>query len=423
MPKILWRPDLHEDLKPMKSIKECIKLPYFALRWGEPYCQDILYLLSLLLSESRKLHVFDRYCSSQRSTMDLSTIEYHRQCNIEVARAAEEHALGMLGNDELKMIQAAATLTQMRRPMPVGLAVNLIEVPPFLPPSPKRKRADGDEADGGAARPHKRQRTSETENELVTRDGGIAWEEKAEEEKPADTEGSSNPGSKKTANTRSSKGDAAIKMEEDQILHNIRETLTARSKEKADYDAFWDAICPDNGSSVDLPLFTEEDEEGMKKGSSKGATKPVKAAVPAKLGDPGDLHASEIVLCNRIGLDYGSYRCQKRRIFLAIAICTEFYSRRLEQQPTFRARTIGVSQGQVFCNIDVNITSSMMRAFMFWGWVPPIVYKDPDRKGCVVVSREYLDHFPREHRLGLLREVAVWEEQMKKPSAARKALG
>lgn len=415
MPKMLFRPDLREDLKPIKPIKpikESISLSYLGLRWEDPYCQDVLYLLSLLLTESRKIQRSSRRCSRKRSIMELSAIECHRLCNRQVRLAAEENAAGRLGDDDFKKIEVAAILTRMRFPLPPGV----IEV------SPKRKRANGDEADERAARPEKRQRAPENESQEMAGDGRDASEEKAEEEKPADAKQTSKKASKKTTNTRNSKGDAAIKTEEDQILHNIRDTLTARSKEKADYEAFQDAICPDNGASVELRLFTEKDEEEMKKSSSRGATKPVKAVMPTRLGDPGDLHPSEVALCGRIGLDYASYRCQKRRIFLAIAICTEFYTRRLEQQPNFRARTIGVSQAQVFCNIDVNITSSMMRAFQFWKWVPTVVYKDSNRKGCVVVSKESLDRFPEEHRLGLLREVAAWEEQMKKPLAARKAL-
>ena len=452
----------------MKPIKEYINLSHLGLTWEEPYRQDIFYLLSILLTESQKIHHFSRRSFRKRSIMELAAreleaIAHHCSINRQLRRAVDAHAVRWLSDEELEEVKIAGELAKMRHPLPRALLEFLELEDSTIEVSIKRKRAEEDGSDDAVAPPHKHQRGLENENEEMEGNGGVASEDdtvvedlevehqadvekstsvgqpvametsaaedeptniekSANMEKPANAKQTTKKGSKKTTNTRNSKGDAPVKTEEDQILHHIRDALTARSKEKADYDAFKDAICPDNNPSVELPLFTEKDEEEMKKPSGRGTAKPPKAAEPAQLGDPSNLHPSEVAFCSRIGLDYASYRCQKRRIFLAIAICTEFYARRLEQQPTFRARAIGVSQAQVFCNIDVNITSSMMRAFQFWQWVPTLVSKHPNRRGCFVVSQQSLDRFPQGYRVELLREVAMWEEEAKKPLVAGKSI-
>lgn len=389
-------------------MNKSIYLSGLTLGFGDiPTCEDTHYLLSILLTESHKLHNSSRRIFRKQSIMASTSAEIclrqMEQLEINVRKAAQTRTLS---EEDIDTAFAAITLVNMKMKMGIPFILN-DHTPPTSPTSQKRKQTTEEE---GAPSP-KRQRTPKDENETM---------EEAHAHKPSKR--STRTPSKKSSNTRNSKGDAAIKTEEDQILHNVRDTLTARSKEKADYEAFQDAISPDNAPTVNLPEFTEEEEEKMKKPSSKPPSKPAKGTSSKGLGDPGDLHPSEAALCDRIGLEYGSYRCQKSRIFLAIAMCTEFYDRRLLQQPSFKARNIGVSQAQVFCNIDVNITSSLMRAFQFWGWVPTVVLKHPDRKGCFVVSRDCLDRFPEEYRLGLLQEVASCEVETGKPQTAKKAL-
>lgn len=411
-----WIQGLHEDLDTMKR---SINLSRLALNFGDiPTCEDIHYLLSVLLTRSQKLRNLSHRMSRKQSYRAPTSTEICRR-QMEQLEITAQIATETLSKEEAETVRAAVALVQMK--MSFAFLLN----DPTPPASQKRKQTpENDTEEEGPPSP-KRQRTPKNENEAMQETPTLdtsnsAPEEKVGAQKPSKR--STRTPSKKSSNTRNSKGDAAIKTEEDQILHNIRDTLTARSKEKADYEAFQDAISPDNASSVKLPVFTEEEEEKMKKPSFKPPTKAAKATTSRGLGDPTGLHPSEVVLCDRVGLEYGSYRCQKNRIFLGIAICTEFYDRRLRQQPSFKARNIGVSQAQVFCNIDVNITSTLMRAFQFWGWVPTIVLKHPDRKGCFVVSRGCLDRFPKEHRLGLLQEVAHCEVEMGKPFTANKVL-
>jgi hypothetical protein len=415
-----WIQGLHEDLDTMKK---SINLPRLALTFGDiPTCEDIHYLLSVLLTKSHKLRNLNRRFSRKQSIMAPTpeAISRHRREQLEIAA---KRAADSLSNEESETINAAVILVKMS----FGFIMN-DPIPPTPPTSQKRKHTTENDTEEEGAPSLKRQRISKNENVAMNVAASLQKREDAPEEKPdaqKPTKRSTrtpSDASETSSKTRNSKGDATIKTEEDRILHNVRDALTARSKEKADYEAFQDAIFPDNAPTVILPEFTEEEEEKMKKPSSKPLTKAPKGTPPRRLGDPGDLHPSEAALCDRVGLEYDSYRCQKSRIFLAIAICTDFYDRKLRQQPSFKARNIGVSQAQVFCNIDVNITSSLMRAFQFWGWVPTLVLKHPDRKGCFMVSKDCLDRFPREYRRGLLQEVANWEVEMEKPFTAENVL-
>lgn len=207
---------------------------------------------------------------------------------------------------------------------------------------------------------------------------------------------------------RNPKGNAIVKAKEDMIFRNIREALNARAANKSAYEAFEDARLPDNGNSAGILPFTEDMEEAMKS-RKPVATAVTKVVADKELGDKRTLHPSEVALCIRLNLPYATYRCQKNRIFLGLAVCVAFYDRKLSQEPDYKARDIGVSQGQQFANIDVKVTSSIIRAFVSWKWLPEIVKKDPAQKGCFLLAEGIEAFFPPGYCLGLLQEVAKYE--------------
>ncbi|KAK5044577.1 hypothetical protein LTR84_010701 [Exophiala bonariae] len=211
-----------------------------------------------------------------------------------------------------------------------------------------------------------------------------------------------------TKKKRSPKGEGSIKAEEDRIFRSIREGLNSRSARQGDYQAFADAMLPDSRPSMELPIFTEEMEMGMRtrKPAATTAAKAPKVVRARGLGASGTLHPSEVALCQRLNLPYDVYRCQKSRIFLGMAAGVAFYERKLAQEPSHRARDFGVSQGQQIANIDVKITSTLMRAFEVWGWVPQLIEKDARHKRRVVLTEVCQRAFPSAHRLRLLLEVA-----------------
>lgn len=230
---------------------------------------------------------------------------------------------------------------------------------------------------------------------------------------PRDREPVSAEAAAESKKKRSPKGDGLIKAEEDRIFRSIRDSLSARSGDRADFRAFGDAVLPNNHPSVQLPIFTEAMEVGMRsrKPAATGASTAPRVAVgPTRgLGDAGTLHASEVALCGRLSLPYDVYRCQKGRIFLGVAASVAFYERKLAQEPGHKARDFGVSQGQQVANVDVKTTSTLMRAFETWGWLPQVIQKDARHKGRLALTDACKRAFPPAHRLRLLQEVARFE--------------
>ncbi|KAI1615817.1 hypothetical protein EDD36DRAFT_197629 [Exophiala viscosa] len=154
---------------------------------------------------------------------------------------------------------------------------------------------------------------------------------------------------------------------------HIKETLNARSKNKADYEAFRDAILPPNN----------------------------------KVLDPYDLDPQEVSLCEKLTWSHDIYRCQKARFFLGLAIWVEQNRRAIEEGCSMPVGDVRKSVAQFFGNIDVNKISSMFGYFESRGWIQNILVKDENNEQRV--STDYLRHFPSDHRRELMQEVADFE--------------
>jgi hypothetical protein len=182
------------------------------------------------------------------------------------------------------------------------------------------------------------------------------------------------------------------------FARHIKGTLSARAQEKDHYQAFGDAILPDNSADVDLVVP-----------KIKNAVDPSK-----RLKDHGNatgLHPSEVALCKDLAITYDTYRCQKARFFLALAVFVEYNHQGLrEGRPDFKIWNVGKSQIQLVNNMDVNKLSDMFTAFETWGWVEDMAQKDARTKKFTL-SANYLARFPKSHRLPLMAEVANWEAQ------------
>ncbi|EXJ93561.1 hypothetical protein A1O1_01953 [Capronia coronata CBS 617.96] len=182
------------------------------------------------------------------------------------------------------------------------------------------------------------------------------------------------------------------------FARHVKLTLNARSAEKSDYAAFADAVLPDNRPGIDL------------------AQPPLKHAVPEPrrledLGDITGLHPREVWLCTQLAITADTYRCQKARFFLGLAIFVEYNYRALKDgEPGFKIWNVGKSQCQLFNNMDVNKSSDLFQAFETWGWVELMGKKDPSTKHWVV-SPNYLIRFPEDHRRRLMGEVAAFEAE------------
>lgn len=381
---------LHEALQAMKtSIKMSSKVSLLALIFEySTNCKHVQCLLSMASLESPKSSKFTHSTHFKQSNMS------------SMASAAD---LSSKTKDEMEVL---GFLSEMWR-------INMVmSVPNLLNPSPpalKRKYTSGNDEEDMVSKSSKRLRISPPRAEVVADEGsprpsGSRYTSSSvpkEEPVPREQAGVAR-------RKRSPKGNSVVKAMEDTIFRNTREALNARSADKSAYEVFEDARLPNNGKAVRILPFTEEMEEAMKS-RKPVVTTVTKVAADKELGDKGTLHASEIALCIRLNLPYATYRCQKNRIFLGLAVCVAFYERALSQDPDYKARDIGVSQGQQFANIDVKITSSMIRAFVSWKWLPKIVKKDPARKGCFLLAEGCDFLFPAEYRLGLLQEVAKYE--------------
>lgn len=181
---------------------------------------------------------------------------------------------------------------------------------------------------------------------------------------------------------------------------HIKLTFNARSEGKRDYESFSDAVLPDNHPGLILPELDCKDPLDPSKQSQS-------------LGDvPTCLHPQEVRLCNRVGMAYNEYQCQKARFFLGLAIWTEHNRQAIEDGNPKLVFTVGKSTAQYFGNIDVNKISAMYEHFEAWGWVSDMMVKDDNNNPKV--SDDYLNRFPTTHRQKLMNEVAAFEADPEK---------
>ncbi|KAK5043983.1 hypothetical protein LTR13_000338 [Exophiala sideris] len=149
---------------------------------------------------------------------------------------------------------------------------------------------------------------------------------------------------------------------------HIKDMLNARSKNRADHEAFSDAILPNN---------------------------------------QGLLESKEVTLCEKLTWTHDVYRCQKARFFLGLAIWVEHNRQDIEEGQSKHVWNLNKAAAQFFGNIDVNKISCMFDHFTQWGWVEDIFVKDENN--VQRVSATYLEQFDSDHRWKLMNEVADFE--------------
>ncbi|KIX09277.1 uncharacterized protein Z518_00356 [Rhinocladiella mackenziei CBS 650.93] len=186
--------------------------------------------------------------------------------------------------------------------------------------------------------------------------------------------------------------------------HHIKAALTARypgsekdKEAKSNYQAYAEAILPDNGPDVDLrvpELNTHQHNELSRQ----------------DLGDPSGLHPREIWLSRKLDITFDTYRCQKNRLFIGLALFVQANHVRLEEEGTDKVWNFGRSQAQWVTNVDANKASDLCGSFIQWGWIiPELAPRGADKQRHVL--DDYLKRFPESHRLKLMEDFAQWEEK------------
>ncbi|KAL2415343.1 hypothetical protein ABEF95_009656 [Exophiala dermatitidis] len=213
-----------------------------------------------------------------------------------------------------------------------------------------------------------------------------------------EVEGADSIATKKKKCSRSSIFDESkVNPSAELLARHIKGMLNLRSSDKNDYAAFSEAILPDNRPDLNLsmPVLKHEiPEDGV---------------VFEDVGDTSGLHPMEVQVCKILAITCDTYRCQKARFFLGLAVFTEWnYQAMTEDPASFKPWNAGKSQCQLINNMDVNKSSDMYQAFETWGWVEPVATKDPITKRWIV-SQNYLRRFPEAHRRPLMRELHAYE--------------
>ena len=181
---------------------------------------------------------------------------------------------------------------------------------------------------------------------------------------------------------------------------NIKLSFTHRAANKDAFEKFDRAIMPPSGPEFPLPPIPEahKDFQPYKEG---------KVATLEEVGDIAGLHPSEVRLCQLLTLTAAEYKCQKRRIFLGLALWVEYnVQRQLEDPAPKSTQAVKITQVQQPCNMDVLKCTTLYHAFILFGWIGDDLTQS--HKGGVPQS--LLERFPREHRLELLREMAAFEK-------------
>ncbi|KAL2424429.1 hypothetical protein ABEF95_009734 [Exophiala dermatitidis] len=213
-----------------------------------------------------------------------------------------------------------------------------------------------------------------------------------------EVEGADSSAAKKKKCSRSSIFDESkVNPSAELLARHIKGMLNLRSSDKNDYAAFSEAILPDKRPDLNLsmPVLKHEiPEDGV---------------VFEDVGDTSGLHPMEVQVCKILAITCDTYRCQKARFFLGLAVFTEWnYQAMTEDPASFKPWNAGKSQCQLINNMDVNKSSDMFQAFETWGWVEPVAVKDPVTKRWTV-SQNYLRRFPEAHRRPLMRELHAYE--------------
>ncbi|KIW92504.1 uncharacterized protein Z519_06351 [Cladophialophora bantiana CBS 173.52] len=193
----------------------------------------------------------------------------------------------------------------------------------------------------------------------------------------------------KSKNTRTRNSDKPRGPSES-LCRNIKDTLNRRSEDKVNYEAFKDAMLPENGPSVHLSPceFTAEELKDIRELQD--------------IGDCTGLHPEEVKLCKVLAMSSDLYKCQKARCFLGLALFVEYNLEKLgENNPKFKVLNVGKAQFQLFGNVDVNKLSKMYTTFKKWGWVEDMTQQN--------IPKSYIDRFPQTYRLALRDEVAEYE--------------
>ncbi|KIW68374.1 hypothetical protein PV04_04327 [Phialophora macrospora] len=183
----------------------------------------------------------------------------------------------------------------------------------------------------------------------------------------------------------------------------IKKFFAARSPDKDDFAHFKGAILPAGGPDANLPPVDDallDLQTSLEKQRASGS-----------LGDTSGLHDSEIRLCQLIDMPAAQYKCQKARSFVGLATWIEYNEqrRKSERAPPARMQAFNKTQLQQCCNVDVNKASRLWIAFKAWGWFG----KEDMVK---TVPRVLEETFPKEYRLGWVREMQKFEKE-KVPAA------
>ncbi|ETI24404.1 hypothetical protein G647_03773 [Cladophialophora carrionii CBS 160.54] len=186
----------------------------------------------------------------------------------------------------------------------------------------------------------------------------------------------------------------------------IKKFFAARSPAKDDFGHFKGAIMPAGGPDANLAPLDETTHPDFQASLDKQSPR-------GKLGDTADLHESEVRLCQLLDMPAAQYKCQKARSFVGLAMWIEYNEQRrqTEAAPPARMQAFNKTQLQQCCNVDVNKASRLWIAFKAWGWLG-------DEEMVKSVPSGLDQMFPREYRLGWVREMQKFERE-KVPEADR----
>jgi hypothetical protein len=178
----------------------------------------------------------------------------------------------------------------------------------------------------------------------------------------------------------------------------IKKFFASRSPDKDDFAHFKGAIMPAGGPNADLPPLDDAQLDLQ--------ASPEKQSTGGSLGDTSDLHDSEIRLCQLIDMPAAQYKCQKARSFVGLAIWIEYNEQRRKSEtvPPPRMQAFNKTQLQQCCNVDVNKASRLWIAFKAWGW-----FGNEDM--VKTVPRVLEEAFPKEYRIGWLRQMQKFEKE------------
>ncbi|RJE17420.1 hypothetical protein PHISCL_10243, partial [Aspergillus sclerotialis] len=153
----------------------------------------------------------------------------------------------------------------------------------------------------------------------------------------------------KSKNTRNRNSDKPRGPSET-LCRNIKDTLNRRSEDKINYEAFKDAILPENGPEIHLSPceFTAEELKDIRELQD--------------IGDCAGLHPEEVKLCKLLAMSSDLYKCQKARCFIGLALFVEYNLEKLgENNPKFKVLNVGKAQFQLFGNVDVTSSAKCTR--------------------------------------------------------------